>query len=314
MLAKVDITSKDTYGYNFKDPSKLDGIATIKNLGVEHRTSDMNYFWDCNLRNETNSFIFQYTLSGCGEIKIHDKIHPLPKDHAFIVSVPENCQYYIPASSSDWKFIFVTFAGDEVRKCWEYINSAHGYVFEISDRSGIIQQLFSIYDDVQSGQLLDIYQVSQRAYEFVSLSYRHFETRVDSMLLKIPPDIINALQYIKENFTKDLSIDDIAEQTGLSKSHLSRKFKRFIGYSPLNYLNKYRVEQASYLLNYTSKTVKEISQEVGFADSNYFCKAFRKITGTSPNSLRKTRSTQPSLNYLITDDHGMVELAKYEDS
>ena len=313
MLLKFDDKGRNTYGFDFKDPSKLDCIATIKGIGVEHRTSNMGYFWDCNLRSERDIFIFQYTLSGCGEIKIQKKAHPLPEGCAFIISVPENCQYYLPASSSDWKFIFITLAGDEVRKCWEYINSTHGYVFEISDRKRIIQQMFSIYNDVQSGQLLDIYQVSQRAYEFLSLSYRHFETRVDSMLLKIPPDIINALQYIKENFTANLSIDDISEQTGLSKSHLSRKFKKFIGYPPLSYLNKYRIEQASYLLKHTSKTVKEISEEVGFVDPNYFCKAFRKITGTSPNSLRKTMDTHHSLSFLITDDHGMIELTNFEE-
>jgi len=312
VLAKFDDISKYTYGFDFKDPSKLDGVATIKSIGVEHRTN-MSYFWDCNIRGEADIFIFQYTLSGCGEIKIQNKTHPLPEGHAFIISVPENCQYYIPASSSDWEFIFITLAGDEVRKCWEYINSTHGYVFEISNKRKIIQQLFSIYYDIQSGQVLDIYQFSQRAYEFLSLSYRHFETRVDSMLLKIPPDIINTLQYIKENFTTDLSIDDISEQTEISKSHLSRKFKKFIGYSPLNYLNKYRIEQASYLLNHTSKTVKEISVEVGFADPNYFCKAFRKITGTSPNSFRKAIDTQYHLSFLITDDHGMIKLDKHDE-
>ena len=308
MLLKLDDSSIDTYGFDFKDPSKLDCIATIKGIGIEHRTSEIGYFWDCLNRNESDIFIFQYTLSGCGEIKFQDKTHPLPEGHAFIISVPENCQYYIPASSNDWKLIFITLAGEEVRKCWEYINATHGYVFEISSKRRIIQQIISIYHEVQSGQLLDIYQVSHRAYEVMSLFYHHFENRVDSLLLKTPPDVKIALQYIKENFAKDLNIDDISEQTGLSKSHLSRKFKSFTGYSPLNYLNKYRIEQASYLLNYTSKTVKEISEDVGFADPNYFCKAFRKITGTSPNSLRKTRDTQYNIDFLITDNHGMIGL------
>jgi len=308
MLSKHDPTSKDTYGFDFKNPTKLDYIATIKAVGIEQRSQENGYFWDCRLREETNVFVFQYTLSGCGEIRINGKTHLLPEQHAFMIQIPENCQYYIPSSSNDWKFIFITLSGEEVKNCWNYINSTHGHVFQIALKKRIIQQLVATYTDVQNGQLLDIYQVSQKAYEFLSLCYRHFETRIDSLLLSTPPDVEKALHFIKENFTNNLNVDDISEQTGLSKSHLTRKFKNFTGYSPLNYLNKYRIEQASYLLQHTQKTVKEISADVGFTDSNYFCKAFRKMKGMSPNSLRKTKDSQQNLGFLITESHGIIDL------
>lgn len=308
MLSKHDPTSKDTYGFDFKNPTKLDYIATIKAVGIELRSQENGYFWDCRLRDETDVFVFQYTLSGCGEIKINGKTHLLPEQHAFMIKLPENCQYYIPPASDDWKFIFITLAGEEVRKCWEYTTSTHGHVFQIALKKRIIQQIFAIYNDVENGQLLDIYQVSQKAYEFLISCYRHFETRVDSVFVNPPHDVEMALHYIKENFTEPINIDDISLHTGVSKSHLSRKFKTHTGYSLLNYVNKYRIEQAIYLLQHTRKTIKEISIDVGFIDPNYFCKVFRKTTGVSPNSTRKKKITQQGLDFLITDQHGVIDL------
>jgi len=46
MLSKVDETSENTYGFEFQNPTKLDEIATIKVIGVEHRETKRNYFWD----------------------------------------------------------------------------------------------------------------------------------------------------------------------------------------------------------------------------------------------------------------------------
>jgi len=308
MLPRFDKTSENTYGFDFKNITRIDSIATLRSIGIETRNTADNYFWDCNSRTDTETFIFQYTLSGCGEVKISDKIHSLPKGYAFVVAVPEDSQYYLPASSDDWKFIFITLSGEEVRNCWEYINSDHGHVFKISQEKRIIQQLIATYIDVQNSQLLDVYRASHKAYEFLTYCYRHFETKVDSEIIKTPPDIKKTLHFIERNFAKPLNIDDISEHTGLSKSHLSRKFKSFTGYSPLNYLNKYRIEKAIYLLQHTPKTIKEISADVGIIDPNYFCKVFRKTTGISPNSLRKTKDSQHNFDFLITDDHGIIDL------
>jgi len=308
MLTRYDESAGNTYGFDFKNITRIDSIATVRSIGIETRNTKDNYFWDCSSRIDTETFIFQYTLSGCGEIKIDGKIYSLPKGYAFVVAVPEDSQYYLPASSDDWKFIFITLSGEEVKNCWKYINTDHGHVFEISQKKRIIQQLISTYIDVQNSQLLDVYQASHKAYEFLTYCYRHFETRVDSEVIKMPPDVERAILFIKENFTEPLSIDDISESTGLSKYHLSRKFKSVTSYSLLNYLNKYRIEQAIYLLQHTSKTIKEISADVGFIDPNYFCKVFRKTTGISPNSTRKTKVAQQDLDFLITDQHGIIDL------
>lgn len=308
MLFRIDSTNENTYGFDFQSLTRPTEIATIKSIGIEHRNTENNYFWDCISRPDKDTFIFQYTLSGCGEIKIAGKIYSLPEGHAFMVAVPEDCQYYLPETSSDWKFVFITLHGIEAKKCWDYVNSYYGYVFKIPLKRTIIQQLIATYMGVIDGQFTDMYRVSHKAFEFLTYCYRHFETKFESTVITHPADIEKALTYIKENFAHPLNIDDISEYSGLSKSYLTKKFKRTTGSTPVNYLNEYRIEKGIYLLQHTQKTIKEISAEVGFNDPNYFCKVFRKKTGISPGLFQKTKATQHSLDFLITDDHGIIDL------
>lgn len=308
MLYKTDETTENTYGFDFQVPSKLDAIATIRSIGIEHRTSESHYFWDCSARIDTDTFIFQYTLAGCGEINIAGKKYALPKDYAFIIAVPENCRYYLPVNSPEWKFVFITMEGIEARKCWEFINENYGQVVKISDKKMIIQQLLSTYTSVLNSQLLDMYRVSHKAYEFLTYCYRHFETKYIPEVVKMPDDIKKSIDYIEQNFHLPLSIDDISAHIDMSRSHLSRKFKTFTGVSMLDYLNKHRIEKSILLLLHTSKPIKEIASETGFADASYFCKIFKKYTGISPNSSRNLAISKHGLDYLITDKHGIIDL------
>ena len=308
MFSKVDETSKNTYGFKFQEPTILDQIATIRVIGCENRTQENRYHWDCQSRIDTETYIFQYTLSGRGEIKIKGETHQLPEGHAFMIAVPENCRYYLPSSSKEWKFIFITLAGAQAKQCWEYINLYHGYIFEIPIEALLIQRLITTYIRVVEGQIIDAYRTSNKAYEFLTYCYHHFENNCTPEVAEMPQDITKAIDFIKENYCNVPNIEDIAEHVGLSKSYLNKKFKAYTDLPPINYLNKYRIEKSLYLLQHTQKSVKEIALELGFSDPNYFCKVFRKTTGISPGIFQKNKAPQGKFDFLITNHHGIIEL------
>ncbi|MCL2559404.1 MAG: AraC family transcriptional regulator [Turicibacter sp.] len=308
MFLKEDQTTYNTYGLRFQEPTMLDQIATIRAIGCEHRKAEDNYYWDCRTRIDTETFIFQYTFSGCGELEINGTVYSLPENHAFIVAVPEDCHYYIPPSSEEWNFIFITLAGIEAQKCWEYINSQHGYVFEIPIESALIQRLITTYIRVVEGKITDAYRTSNKAYELLTYCYRHFENRSTPEITETPQAIKKAIDFIKENCAAVLNIEDIAEHVGLSKSYLNKKFKAYTSLSPISYLNKYRIEKSLYLLEHTQKTVKEIALEIGFSNPNYFCKVFRKATGISPGMFQKNKGLQDRFDFLVTEYYGTIEL------
>lgn len=99
--------------------------------------------------------------------------------------------------------------------------------------------------------------------------------------------VSRALSEIKEHFHEKISIEGISEELGVSASYLSRKFKEVTGQTFLDFLNKYRVQQAVVMLNTRQYRVSEISEATGFTDYKHFCSVFKKYTSKSPTKFIK---------------------------
>jgi signal transduction histidine kinase/DNA-binding LacI/PurR family transcriptional regulator/AraC-like DNA-binding protein/response regulator of citrate/malate metabolism len=97
-----------------------------------------------------------------------------------------------------------------------------------------------------------------------------------------------AMAYIHEHYAEPLSLPEISRALGISVEHLVRCFRREVGTTPMNYLNRYRINQARKLLLSGSQSITTIASAVGFADSNYFSRVFRRETGISPKRYRQT--------------------------
>ncbi len=92
--------------------------------------------------------------------------------------------------------------------------------------------------------------------------------------------------YICSHATLPFSRWQIAEEVHVSEDYLTRVFKKELGISPWDYLNRYRVAVASDLLKKTGMSINDISLASGFQDQAYFCRVFRKIRGINPGKLR----------------------------
>ena len=95
-----------------------------------------------------------------------------------------------------------------------------------------------------------------------------------------------ALEYIEAHYGQMITLDTLARLTGLSSKYFCRYFKAIVHRSPIDYLNYYRIECASYFLTTSDMTVAEIAQHCGYNDSSFFIKQFRKYKGTTPKQYR----------------------------
>lgn len=98
-----------------------------------------------------------------------------------------------------------------------------------------------------------------------------------------------ALDYITRNYSKPLSLQDIAKEVGLSSYRLAHVVKSHTGKTVLQIITHARVQNARQLLESTSKSCTDIAYEVGFNDQSYFIKHFKRITGITPARYRRTR-------------------------
>lgn len=96
-----------------------------------------------------------------------------------------------------------------------------------------------------------------------------------------------AADYIKNNYTEDLTLDSIAAVVQMSKSHFCREFKKVYGVTPIAYLVEYRISVSKILLANTENSVDKISELSGFGSTSYFCSVFKRIVGVTPRRYRK---------------------------
>jgi len=95
-----------------------------------------------------------------------------------------------------------------------------------------------------------------------------------------------AMAYIHEHYAEPIGREDVARYAGVSEGYLSRCFTQETGLSLIHYVARYRIQQAKQLLNTGDMSITDIAMEVGFSDSNYFSRAFRREVGISPLAYR----------------------------
>lgn len=93
-------------------------------------------------------------------------------------------------------------------------------------------------------------------------------------------------QYIRENYMYDISMQELARTMNYSEPYFCKLFKQCFNKNFTSYLTEYRVEEAKKMLEQPTVNVKEIGKAVGYGDSNYFAKVFKRITGQSPTEYR----------------------------
>ncbi len=99
-----------------------------------------------------------------------------------------------------------------------------------------------------------------------------------------------AKAYIRENFARQISLEDVGNAIHMSPAYLSTMFKKEIGINFSDYLINCRIDAAKELLKGTQKSMVEIAGEVGYNDARYFSKIFNKVVGLKPTAYRKLYS------------------------
>jgi len=97
-----------------------------------------------------------------------------------------------------------------------------------------------------------------------------------------------ALAWLVEHHAQEVARWRLAEHLAISEDHLTRDFRRELGQTPWDFLTRYRVCQAKRALVATDKRLADVARDVGYHDQSYFCRVFRKETGTTPQRFRET--------------------------
>ncbi|MBO5858454.1 MAG: helix-turn-helix transcriptional regulator, partial [Clostridia bacterium] len=179
--------------------------------------------------------------------------------------IPDSLQSII---SSGKYFYRNPFIADEIRKTLEKIENEYNIKDSFSD------EIISCYTN-----------------SLLYLILRNTESCVD--IDDVNKVIEQAVAYIRENFSSNITLSSLAKRYSLSPEHFSRLFKKETGLGFSKYLNSLRLQYAEQLLrNSEGQSVTRVAEICGFEDSNYFSKKFKEVYGTSPKKLQKKYKSQ----------------------
>lgn len=103
-------------------------------------------------------------------------------------------------------------------------------------------------------------------------------------------EVLQALSFLQEHYHRQITLNEVSCLVGLSPNYFSSIFKKELGTSFLEYLNRYRIEKSMELLQNTTLKTYEIAFQCGFSDEGYYGKTFKKYTGKTPNEYKKSCS------------------------
>ena len=95
------------------------------------------------------------------------------------------------------------------------------------------------------------------------------------------------MEFIEKNYANPLTLGALSASVSMSPKYFCRFFSEMTHQTPMDYLNRQRVEQACLQLSTTDDSITEIAYRTGFNDLSYFIRTFRKYMNTTPGKYRK---------------------------
>ena len=170
----------------------------------------------------------------------------------------------------------------------QFIRFTHDKSEHDSEVMGLVRDMYESYCGKQCGYRLKVVSLYYMLLYLLVAKYR--ETDVNPNVVKLNKKIERLsviTNYVKENYTADLSLESIAKVFGYSPAYLSKMFQKYAGINYKAYLQSVRVEKAYQDLVNTEQTISQIAMDHGFASSKAFARAFYAKYGMMPSEYRR---------------------------
>ncbi len=236
-------------------------------------------------RGKSGFAVLQLTLSGLGCFEEDKRIWQLSPGMLMVATVPGPHCYYLPDDSDEWDFVYFVIYGREALRILTAVERLMGSVFPLKQNSQVVETMENALCFFSNNtNAISAFDNSRYAYDICMNLGRECFLQPE---LGDDPRFMEVKQFIKDNLSRDVSVAEMAEISGLSRSHFTRLFSETEGVSPNTYLENLRLKTAVQLLRAGLMTVAEAACSCGYYDVNYFCRVFKKRMGLTPGEFRK---------------------------
>ena len=230
-------------------------------------------------------YLIHYVLKGTGIYKARGKLFRLQEGDAFLIC-PDELIYYEADQNTPWTYTWIGMQGIKIKGYLERTSLFDSLVVSL----GQDEQLRRCHEKMSEADKLTQNRdliMNSILYEYLFLLASKFPREQLSPREKQISYVEEVLKYMESNYAQSISIQSLADSLGLNRSYLHRLFKSATGSSLQEYLLELRIQKACTLLQETDLAVSIISLSVGYEDTLYFSRLFRKKKGVSPSLYRE---------------------------
>jgi AraC-like DNA-binding protein len=258
---------------------------------IETRTDAASYHWDGMKRlsrSDAPLFAFQLTLAGYGHFQLYGQPpRSVPPGTAFIALMPSRHRYYLPKDSPGWTFSWISIHHPYLLERMTKLVAATGPLIDVAPESPLAAINERLVRGAIKKDFRDQFETELALFEFLVACEQSARQRRDSS--SEGQKLMQAVRSrVLASLPKAIDVTTLAAEYGMSRSHFSHFFHSRTGLSPARYVSDIRIHQATRMLLGSRAPLKEIADACGFANANYFCKAFRRLQHMSPESYRRS--------------------------
>lgn len=267
---------KGLYKHSFKVKDRSLTSLSVFNTGMQR--CDGEYTWGPGVRDH---YLIHYVIAGKGTYTVHDDVFSVSAGDMFM-AWPNERIIYRADKEEPWTYCWVGFGGLDA-----------GSLVKQTDFSKEAPVLHAANGNIPRALLLDIYEsrgakpfeiarMTGKLYAFLAWLMESAKEENRRKRQAGLEHVERACEFIANNYSSPITIQDIAANVGVCRSMLGRAFQQHLDISPVQYLTRYRMNQACILLKKTDMAVKVVAYSVGYEDPLYFSRRFREVMGCSP--------------------------------
>ena len=289
-LRSVGRTENERY-WCLENLQEVNSIPSINPINLNYygrEQCEPGYTYGPHVR---TNYILHMVIGGKGVLIKGAKTYPVCSGQAFLI-IPGEETTYCADRKDPWHYMWVGFHG---LRCEEMMQragfSADHPVLTCRNMDQIRKKMDELMQYAQLNYVNELLRLGTM-YHLLAL----ITENASQDLPELPGENSDGQLYIKSAVNllinsgkRNIRVEDVAHAIGISRSYFTSIFRREMKVSPQEFLMNFRMERARGLLRYTDRPVGEIAEEVGYADSMSFSKAFKKRFHLTPSEFRNSK-------------------------
>ena len=275
-----------TYLHYFNSPSKIAKESLLYVESTGHYQCDKSFYEDSYYK---KNYYIIYVVSGLGYIQSNGEKVTAGPGHLMFLNLHEPYKYYSD-KKDPWELLWILFGGKDADWYYNTITGCNKNVINLTENITIQKQMKDIYE---------LYGTKDPFIEFKThslLTSLLIELYTECMkntgvkndgAYEFPNPVKAVMDHVEQNYFRKITLEELATITYLNPFYLLKLFKKHTGFTPGEYITRFKIDYSKQLLTKPEMTIEQIALFLGFNTHSYFSKIFHKSTGLTPVQFRK---------------------------